>query len=83
MQRKRRRQKTSQNSLPCAPNLGHEKLDTSLLHYGRLDTSRQNKRMRGLVQTDLTVREVQELLNRYRRLPPNKRASVLDILTPE
>ncbi|WEK50862.1 MAG: hypothetical protein P0Y66_01865 [Candidatus Kaistia colombiensis] len=64
-------------------NLGHEKLDTSMVHYGKLDTNRQNALIQGLVRTDLTVREEQELLNRYRRLPPKKRASVLDILTLE
>lgn len=62
-------------------NLGHEKLDTSLVHYGKLDTSRQNTLMQGLVRTDLTVREEQELLMLYRRLSPKKRASLLDVLT--
>jgi site-specific recombinase XerD len=62
-------------------NLGHEKLDTSLVHYGKLDTNRQNALMQGLVRTDLTVREEQELLMLYRRLPPKKRASLLDVLT--
>lgn len=63
-------------------NLGHEKFDTPLVHYGKLDTNRQNTLIQGLVRTDLTVREEQELLVFYRRLPPKKRASVLDVLTP-
>lgn len=62
-------------------NLGHEKLDTSLMHYGRLDTNRQNALMQGLVRTDLTVREEQDLIMLFRRLPPNKRAALLDVLT--
>ena len=62
-------------------NLGHEKLDTSLVHYGKLDTNRQNTLMQGLVRTDLTVRDEQELLMLYRRLPAKKRASLLDVLT--
>ncbi|MCX5580222.1 tyrosine-type recombinase/integrase [Kaistia terrae] len=62
-------------------NLGHEKLDTSLVHYGKLDTNRQNALMQGLVRTDLTVREEQELLMLYRRFPAKKRASLLDVLT--
>lgn len=61
-------------------NLGHEKLDTSLVHYGKLDTHRQNMLMQGLVKTDLTVREEQECLMRLRRLPAKSRASFLDIL---
>ena len=63
-------------------NLGHEKLDTSVVHYGKLDTNRQNDLMQSLVRTDLTVREEQELIILFRRLPPKTRASVLDILTP-
>lgn len=64
-------------------NLGHEKLDTSQLYYGKLDTNRQNALMQGLVRTDLTVREEQELITQFRPLTPKKRAAVLDILTPE
>lgn len=39
--------------------------------------------MQGLVRTDQTVHDEQDLLTNYRRLSPNKRAAVLDILTPE
>lgn len=62
-------------------NLGHEKLDTSLIQYGKLDTNRQNALMQGLVRTDLTVREEQELFMLYRRLSAKKRASLLDVMT--
>jgi site-specific recombinase XerD len=62
-------------------NLGHEKLDTSLVHYGNLDTNRQNALMQGLVRTDLTVREEQELLMLFRQRSPQTRASILHILT--
>jgi site-specific recombinase XerC len=64
-------------------NLGHETLDTSMVHYGKLDTNRQNALMQGLVRTDLTVRDEQDLLMNYRRLSQRKRSAVLDILTPE
>lgn len=63
-------------------NLGHEKLDTSMVHYGKLGANRQNELMQGLERTDLTVREEQELLTNYRRLSAKKRASVLDIQSP-
>jgi hypothetical protein len=35
--------------------LGHEKLDTPLVHYAKLDTNRQNDLMQSLARTDLTV----------------------------
>lgn len=63
-------------------NLGHEKLDTSLIHYGTLDTSRQNELMQGLVRTDVTVREEQELLIKFRAVTSKKRTAVLDLLAP-
>jgi site-specific recombinase XerC len=61
-------------------NLGHEKLDTSLVHYGKLDTNRQNDLMQSLVRTDLTVCEEQDLIMSFRRLSPKKRAAVLDLV---
>lgn len=64
-------------------NLGHEKLDTSLIHYGKLDTHRQNEIMQGLIRTDLTVHEEQDLLVKFRATTPRKRAAVLDLLAPD
>ncbi len=61
-------------------NLGHEKLETSVIHYGKIDTNRQNALMQGLVRTDVTVRDEQELLMLYRRLPAKRRAGLLDFL---
>ena len=64
-------------------NLGHEKLDTSMVHYGKLDTSRQNKLMQGLVRTDVTACEEQEMIMDYRRLSPKKRTAIREIAAPE
>ncbi|MCX5568167.1 MULTISPECIES: tyrosine-type recombinase/integrase [Kaistia] len=62
-------------------NLGHEKLDTSMVHYGKLDTNRQTDLMQSLVRTDLTVRAEQEMLMLFRRAPPKTRDSVLHLLS--
>jgi site-specific recombinase XerD len=64
-------------------NLGHEKLDTSLIYYGKLDTHRQDELIQGLVRKDLTVQKEQELLTNYRRLSPKKRAAMDEIAAPE